>query len=156
MKKTTRKGIIRKLDAITRDIVLTRDNGCVTCPIQKKIKRNWKGGSQRQAGHLFSRVAYSTRWNLKNVFEQCNFCNRLHEYDPFPLSEYFIKKFGMEEYEKLHMEYVTPRKFKDFELAELYQELESITRKVGVQFINDEFIAPLWSGRQRIKMKSSK
>lgn len=114
-RKITRKGLVRKLDKLVGDLVKIRDEKCVTCD----------GTYNLQPGHLFSRVAYSTRWDLNNVFCQCRSCNFKHELDSYPLTNYFLKKFGRKSYDKLHRKYVTPRKFKDFELQELYDELES-------------------------------
>ena len=114
MRKTTRKGWVRKLDKIVGDIVKERDGKCVTCD----------GSNNLQPGHLFSRVAYSTRWDLNNVFCQCQSCNFKHEMDPYPLTNYYIKNFGRKMYDYLHRQYVTPKKFKDFQLEELYHQLE--------------------------------
>ena len=122
MRKTSRKGWVRKLDKIVGDIVKVRDVKCVTC-----------GGTNiLQPGHLFSRVAYSTRWDLNNVFCQCQSCNFKHELDPYPLTNYYIKKFGKKAYDALHRKYVTPHKFKDFELEELYHQLQDFLCKLNL------------------------
>ena len=113
MRKITRKGIVRKLDAIVGDLVRSRDGLCVTCGSKSNL----------QPGHLFSRIAYSTRWDLKNVYAQCRNCNFKHEYDPYPLTNYFIEIWGRAELDLLHQRYVTPAKYKTFELEELYNDL---------------------------------
>ena len=115
MRKITRKGLVRKLDKIVGELVKMRDLKCVCCGSTTNL----------QPGHLFSRVAYSTRWDLNNVFCQCQSCNFKHEMDPYPLTNYYIKKFGKKAYDSLHRKYVTPVKYKDFQLQELYDELES-------------------------------
>src|SRR3970282_1253899 len=111
--RTTRKGWVRKLDKLISKIVIARDPRCVTC------------GSINSptAGHLFSRVAYSPRWDLNNVFRQCLACNFRHEHDSYPFSEWFRKNYSPSLYHKLHRKYETPRKFKTFELGELYKSL---------------------------------
>lgn len=113
MRKITRKGIVRKLDKLVGDIVKERDRKCVCCGSTNYL----------QPGHLFSRVAYSTRWDLMNVYCQCRNCNLKHEYDPYPLTNYFIKLWGKKAWDTLHFRYVTPHKFKTFELELLYETL---------------------------------
>lgn len=115
MRKISRKGLVRKLDAIVKEIVILRDKHCVTCGTTQNLT----------PGHLFSRVAYSTRWDLNNVFCQCAAENLRHEYDPYTFTTYFLNKFGQDAYDQLHRQYVTPRKFKDFQLQELYEELSN-------------------------------
>ena len=112
-RKISRKGLVRKLDKAVSLFVIARDKFCVTC-----------GSSQNlTAGHLFSRIAYSTRWDFENVFAQCLSCNLRHEYDPYPLTNYYLGRFGKAGYDQLHSRYVTPRKFKDFELQEMLERL---------------------------------
>lgn len=115
---------MRKLDALVKEIVIKRDKACVTCPIWRKLLDAWAGSNELQPGHLFSRVAYSTRWDLNNVFCQCRNCNLRHEYDSFALAKYFKDKFGEEAYDALHYKYVHPVKFKTYELVELYETLK--------------------------------
>jgi hypothetical protein len=112
MRKTTRKGWVRKLDKICGDIVKLRDGRCVCCGSRENLT----------PGHLFSRVAYSTRWDLDNIFCQCVNCNFRHESDPFPLMQYVKSVLGEEKVEKLHRKYVNPIKYKDFQLESLYNE----------------------------------
>ncbi len=114
MRKITRKGLVRKLDKLVSQYIIARDKKCVNCGSRTNLT----------GGHLFSRVAYSTRWEVRNVFCQCVSCNMRHEYDPFPLTSYFIEKYGMKEYDSLHRQYSTPRKFKDFELAVMVDQFE--------------------------------
>lgn len=116
-RKISRKGWVKKLDALVKEIVIKRDGLCVVCGTRKNL----------QPGHLFSRVAYSTRWDLTNVYAQCRSCNFRHEFDPYPLVNYFIEIWGRAKLDTLHRKYVTPRKFKTFELEELYNELKKFT-----------------------------
>lgn len=112
--KISRKGIVRKLDKICGDIVKARDGKCVCCGSTSNL----------QPGHLFSRVAYSTRWDLKNLYAQCRNCNLKHEYDPYPLMNYVTKKYGQKFIDDLHRNYVTVHKYKTFELEMLYEDLK--------------------------------
>ena len=115
LKKPSRKSLIKKLDKLVSGIVRKRDgNKCVVC------------GStfQLTCGHIFSRSAYSTRWDLENCHAQCWKENFNHEYDPYPFINWFIKKFGQKKLDELHKRYRTPRIWKDFDLQELYLELE--------------------------------
>lgn len=119
MRKITRKGLVRKLDKIVGDIVKARDITCVCCG----------SASHLTSGHLFSRVAYSTRWDLDNCFAQCLNCNLRHEYDPYPLMKYAINILGQDKVDEIHFKYNHVQKFKDFELEELYKKLEKILKK---------------------------
>ena len=113
MRKITRKGLVRKLDKIVGDIVKKRDVTCVCCGTSQNLT----------PGHLFSRVAYSTRWDLDNVFAQCVNCNFRHESDPYPLMKYAKLILGEDGVEELHFKYVHPVKYRDFQLQELLDEL---------------------------------
>ena len=123
MRKTTRKGWVRKLDHLVSQLVIARDGKCIVCGTTQNLT----------CGHLFSRVAYSTRWDLDNCYAQCLSCNLKHEYDPYPMMtavellkdevtwpEMKAKKHFIE---NLHRKYVTPHKYKTYELEELFNEL---------------------------------
>lgn len=111
--KITRKGWVRKLDKLVGDIVKERDITCVTCGTS----------ASPTAGHLFSRVAYATRWDLDNVFRQCVSCNLKQEYDPYPMMKYAINLLGEDKVEELHFKYRHVSKLKTFQLEELYNKL---------------------------------
>lgn len=128
-RKISRKGWVRKLDKLVSQIVIARDSRCIVCGTTKNLT----------CGHLFSRVAYSTRWDLDNVYAQCLSCNFRHESDPLPMfqaveAEYLRKtnwplKYNLKERARnfinaLHRKYVTPHKYKTFELEELYEGLK--------------------------------
>lgn len=122
-RKITRKGVVRKLDKLVSEIVIKRDGRCIVCGSTKNLT----------CGHLFSRIAYSTRWELgknivgylwpSNCYAQCLSCNLRHEYDPYPMMSKVIGTYGQKLVDDLHREYVTPRKFKTYELVELYEKL---------------------------------
>lgn len=114
MRKASRKTIVRKLDKLCGDIVKGRDGKCVICGTREKLT----------PGHIFSRIAYSTRWDLQNIATQCQSCNFRHESDPYPLFNWFTARYGIGALDELHKRYVTPRKFKTYQLEELYQSLQ--------------------------------
>src|SRR4030043_1358348 len=99
-RKITRKGLVKKLDRLVTDLLLARDKSCVLC------------GSTKQLGtsHLFSRRAYSTRWDLQNCNLMCWKHNFSHMYDTYPYIYWFTEKYGEGALEDLHRKYVTPDK----------------------------------------------
>ena len=112
-KGISRKGVVKKLDSLVSKIVQARDKKCATCSSIYKLG----------CGHLFSRIAYSTRWDLDNCHCQCWSCNFKHTYDTYPYFEWYRDKFGEKAFDALHRKFVTPQKFKTYELLEMYQVL---------------------------------
>jgi len=116
-KKPNRKTVVKNLDKIVSKIVVKRDERCVTCGTTQKLG----------CGHLFSRVAYSTRWDTKrggNCSAQCWPENFRHEFDPFEYTNWYIKKYGKKAYEELHRRFKTPVRYTTAELNELYERLK--------------------------------
>lgn len=78
---------IRKRDGM---VCVTADSSCKGC---------------MQASHLLKRSYYDIRWDEKNVFCSCSSHNYNHDqgFRPSPqiLTNYFLKRFGQEEYHKL-------------------------------------------------------
>ena len=109
---TKRKRLVRDLDRAFSEYIRERDRHCVTCGSIEHL----------QCGHLFSRIAYSTRWHCRNAFAQCSGCNLRHEHDPGPLTLYFLRRFGQDAYERLHREYRVPAKYTETMLAEMLDE----------------------------------
>ena len=103
---STRKRIVNKLDKVFSEYIRLRDERCVCCGSKERL----------QCGHLFTRAAYSTRWDTFNAYCQCASCNLRTEYDAGPLTSYFIRKYGIEAYDALHMLHRKPIKFTDTEL----------------------------------------
>jgi hypothetical protein len=118
--KSERKKLVDKLDKAVSAYVRSRDKACVTC-----------GSTERLGcGHIFSRVAHSTRWDISeqgNCWCQCWGCNYRHEFDPYPYFTWYEKKFGKEALEELHQKFKTPHKYKDFELQEMLDNIKSMT-----------------------------
>lgn len=110
----SRKSLMLACDKLCKEIVFLRDKHCVTCGSLEYMT----------PGHLFSRVAHSTRWDLKNIYWSCRSCNLKHEYDPYPLTKYFINKYGIDAYDALHLKYGKTRPYKAWELVELKKSLQ--------------------------------
>ena len=121
-KKTAKQKTEQALDAIVKEIVLARDNGCV-CPSPESGHSN-----VRQPGHLISRRARTLRWDLRNVSEQCSSCNLIHNVRPEYYTKWFIESFGQENYAKL-VEDGKPGKLYPYELDELLEQLKLIREK---------------------------
>ena len=119
--RITRKGWIRKLDKLVSEIVILRDKRCVVCGTLHKLT----------CGHLFSRIAYNTRWNLTNCHAQCLSCNFRHEHDAFPYMEWFRKKFGQAALNRLHRKYETISHFKDYDLEKEYKQLLKVKERIA-------------------------
>jgi hypothetical protein len=116
----SRKTIVKALDTAVSKYVRTRDGRCVVCGTTENLTN----------GHLFSRVAYSTRWDIEpdgNCHTQCLSDNLTHEFDPHPYTRWYISRFGLEAYDELHRRYRAPVKLKDWELEE---KLVHITEKL--------------------------
>jgi hypothetical protein len=114
--RTSRKSLVRLADKAFGDFIKVRDNDtCVTC-----------GASAAETvldcGHLFSRVAYSTRWDERNAFAQCRGCNLRHEHDPGPLTIVFLKKYSDAAYDTLHRLHRITVKYHDADLQALATE----------------------------------
>lgn len=112
---TARQKLVKKLDTEFSLYIRERDGHCVTCGSAERLTN----------GHLFSRVAHSTRWSELNCHCQCWGCNYRHEFDPYPFLNWFENKFGKEALDELHREFVTPRKYKDHDLQELFEQVKS-------------------------------
>jgi len=89
--KTNRKKYVKAADNAMRDYILKKYPKCVICNSTENL----------QAGHLITSKNYSTRWDEDNVFTQCRSCNLLHEYHPETFTLWYIKKFGLSQYELL-------------------------------------------------------
>ena len=113
-----RKKLIRELDKLVGDLVKARHPYCVICHAR---------GEQRspvmQPGHLVSRRYYSVRWDLNNVFTQCQYHNSLHRFDTFPYDSWYIQEFGLGKWNALHEKKKELKQWKIWQLEELKAEL---------------------------------
>lgn len=118
-RKITRKGLIKKLDALCREIVLERDNRtCVQC-----------GSTQKPTwGHVFSRRTYSTRWDLENSFCQCWPCNFRHTKDQYPFFDWFRSEFGQDKLDELRKRFKTTKRWTMGDLEQEYEKLKHLKK----------------------------
>ena len=117
-RQPTRKTLVRNLDKAVSEFVRKRDKACVQC-----------GTTQRLGcGHIFTRKNYSTRWDISgdgNCHTQCWPCNYSHGSDQWPYFKWYIEKFGQEAFDELRFRHKQTRKFKNFELQGLLDEIKS-------------------------------
>ena len=114
--KTTRQAWIKKLDKLVSEIVILRDKECVLCGSKKQLG----------CGHLLTRGAYATRWDLVNCNCQCWAHNYYHERHPEKYTQWFLWRYGMNQYDHLIKKHHTITHFKAFDLKELYEELKKM------------------------------
>lgn len=79
-----------------------------------------------QAGHVIPKVrGNSIYWREDNVFCQCKGCNNQHSLDNYAYNQWFIKRFGEEEYDRLRVLSNTTLRMYESDyvfLAELYKQ----------------------------------
>lgn len=112
-RKITRKGLVKKADTAFSLYIRARDgHQCVLCGSRDMI----------QCGHIFSRVAYSTRWDEDNAYAQCASCNMKHEHNAYPFLEWCRKKKGQKKMDELFRKWNSTVKYHDAELEAIAQE----------------------------------
>jgi len=100
--------LIKKADLIFSAWIRARDKKCVT--------QGPYCSDNLQCSHLIRRGKRSVRFSEINCNCQCAHCNYLHNYEPHHYTNWFIKKYGNEVYEKLCQEANTIKKFSRSEL----------------------------------------
>lgn len=100
-KCTPRQIAMKKADDAFSLYIRARDKMCVCCGSQENL----------QCGHLFTRGYHPIRWDEENAFCQCRGCNYSHEFDPYPLTAYYLMVYGERKYHELHKKGRTVRKF---------------------------------------------
>ena len=111
MAKSERKKLVARLDKVFSEYIRQRDGACVICGKRDRLT----------AGHLFTRTAYSTRWDVLNTHCQCTGCNLRHETDWVPFETRFKDKYGEEEFDKLYKKHHTTVKYSNGRLVELIE-----------------------------------
>lgn len=104
-----RSSVVKALDREFSLWIRARDRRCVQCGREDQLT----------CGHVFSRVAYSTRWDPRNAFGQCMGHNLRHEHDPWPFLNYARTQLGAEQFDAMHLDYSTPRKWTTADLEDL-------------------------------------
>ena len=116
-KNTKRKRIVNKLDEVVSKYIRLRDKKCVQCKKEEKLTN----------GHVFSRRAYNTRWDISkdgNCHTQCWGCNFSHGKDNYDYYRWYVDRFGQERFDELRFEFKKTIKFTTKELEELYERLK--------------------------------
>ena len=119
MKKLSRKGLVKKIDKVHRELMLRKYGmACVQCGSTKNPT----------VGHVFSRRTYATRWDIfdgGNCYTQCWNCNYTHVRDQYPYFKWFEDKFGDGTLDILRERFhASPHPWKTWELEELLQDFE--------------------------------
>lgn len=114
-KKNELRAIKARLDKLFSLYIRLRDG--YTCKVCGSRDRP-------QCGHIFSRVSLSTRWDDSNAVCQCASCNMRHEFDPYPLNNWYITQYGKEKWDDLYRQWHKVRQWKLWELEELEAKLK--------------------------------
>ena len=125
-KNTKRKRVVRRLDEVVSKYIRLRDKKCVQWGKQEKLTN----------GHVFSRRAYNTRWDVSengNCHTQCWGCNFSHVNDNYDYYKWYIDKFGAERVDELRFEFKKSVKFTTAELEELYEEISTTYKELDEQ-----------------------
>lgn len=121
-KVSSRGALISQAHALVRDIVISRDTGCV-CPAPDRGHSN-----VMQAGHLIKSTKGAVRFDLYNVHCQCSSCNSRHVHHEKYYTKWFVEKFGCEEYVRL-CNVSDGIGLKNYELEELIVQLKLIRER---------------------------
>jgi hypothetical protein len=114
-----RRKLVKDADTAMSLFVRARDKQCVLCGKREGLT----------AGHLITRSKHSVRWDLRNVFCQCQGCNYRHEFDSHLFTLWWIRQFGAKAYERLVEDSNSIYKHSIEELTDLvntFTELEKI------------------------------
>jgi len=138
-----RKVLVKALDKLTGQFVRFRDKECVIC---RDDPENATGDRILDPGHIISRRFYATRWDIThngNVHVQCRKHNMLHgsfsgaykgkdgmrkgnwikEADTVPYYIWYIKKFGVEDFEEMYNRAHQITKYSVSDLQNKYDEM---------------------------------
>ena len=116
-RKMTRKGLVKKLDKLAREIILERDcYRCVTCGSNSRI--GWS--------HVFSRRTYNTRWDLINGHAQCWKHNYGHVRDQYPYFEWFKQEYGANAFHLLRKKFDEVHRWTMQDFKDKLEELEDL------------------------------
>lgn len=106
--------LVKELHHLVSIFVRKRDKQCVICGTKEGL----------EAGHLFRRGLKNVTYDLKNVNCQCRTCNTMHEQSPDAYRNWYVKKFGQEDYENLERLSKVIKQWKGWELKEKIAEMK--------------------------------
>jgi 5-methylcytosine-specific restriction endonuclease McrA len=108
-----RSELKKKIDREHARYIVNRDGGrCVIC----------RSPDQPECGHIFTRGAMSTRWDIEpdgNCHCQCHACNAKHEEDPAAYEAWYVDRFGEEAFMALLKRHREVKRYSMFELYNL-------------------------------------
>ena len=96
-KKTKRKTLVKSLDTIFSEYIRLKNANkqgfctCVTCG-----KNGFWEKDNIHAGHFMSRKNFLTRWDERNVFPQCHYCNTYRYGEQYKYSLFLGKEISEE------------------------------------------------------------
>lgn len=114
---TIRKKLAKRLDDLQREVLRRLEPVCVICGSDKQLG----------VGHIFTRRALSTRWEVSlegNCHIQCWSCNFRHVRDQYPYFNWYINKFGLEKFNELRAKHKAMVDLKNHDLQALISQLE--------------------------------
>ena len=123
--KSDRKKAVAYADKWFSLFIRARDGRCVTCGSSESL----------QCGHLFTRAAYSTRWDERNAFCQCAGCNLRHEHDSSPLTAYYLSRFGEDAYHELHRKHKQTVKLSTAEIRAIGDSFKERANEMNGDFL---------------------
>ena len=106
-----------KIHAEMRRIAIKRHPYCVCCGSRDIL----------QGGHLIpKKSSTAVRYDLMNVFTQCPACNFKHQYNQSIFTDWFIREYGVEEYQDLVARSKVVRPIKLTELKSILEEYKKL------------------------------
>lgn len=114
IKKPTLSKLLKEADRVFSLWIRARDGKCVICGTTERL----------QNSHLIRRGKKSVRFDEKNCNTNCATHNYLHNIYPEVYTQWFIKRYGVSEYEKLIKKSQEVKQFKTSDLEELIKKYE--------------------------------
>lgn len=112
LKKPTLAKLMKEADRVFSLFIRARDKKCVICGTTERL----------QNSHLIRRGKKSIRFDEKNCNTNCATHNYLHNIYPETYTQWFIKRYGLDEYEKLIAKSHIVKQFKASELETLIEK----------------------------------
>lgn len=122
-KKPKRKTLVKTLDDIFSQYIRLKNANkqgyctCVTCG-----KEGYWEKDGIHAGHFMSRKHFATRWDEKNVYPQCHYCNTYQYGEQYKYSLFLGSNLSEELLSKSH----TVVKYTDIEIMEMINMYKKI------------------------------
>ena len=122
---TDRKKLVKKMDALCRQILLVRDRRqgdyfrCISC--RRLLPLNVANVS-----HYISRRYESLRWDFRNIHLACVHCNKFLTGNLIEYRKSLIEKYGEAEIVKMESLYRVSPNYSTFDLMQLIKEYQEI------------------------------